>query len=311
MSAAGTREFARAPSALAYMLRGAMPQGKRSFRDVTLTARWSGHRADRRQLASFLRLTGLPDAEALPLLYPHTFGFRLLMAILTDPSFPVPIWRVLQTRNHLLQHRPIPVDATLDIESRVASARGLDKGVEVDLHTRVHVDAVLAWESLVTFYARGVSAEKGAPSPLAPAPTGYGEAISTWTMPNGAHWRFGRMTGDYNGVHLFDWYASRFGFARALYHPPRVLGHCLAGLPALTRDVPQRLDAWLKGPVSRGARVRLHASATDGATVFALFAEDPRPSIVGRLGPVPAGTALLEDDGDVAGAHRQRKETER
>ena len=55
--------------------------------------------ADRAELAGFRRITGLlADPDHLPLLYPHTFGFRLPMAILTHPSFPVPIWGVLQTR---------------------------------------------------------------------------------------------------------------------------------------------------------------------------------------------------------------------
>ncbi len=111
-------------------------------------------------------------------------------------------------------------------------------------------------------------------------------------MADADHVRFGRFTGDYNGIHLWDWYARRMGFRRALYHPPRVLGQCLAHLPspglrpsssALAGEVHRRLDAWLKGPVAHGATVRLHASALTG--VFALFAGDERPSIVGRLEP--------------------------
>ena len=103
-------------------------------------------------------------------------------------------------------------------------------------------------------------------------------------MHDAGHWTFGRFTGDYNGIHLWDWYARRFGFRRGLYHPPRVLGECLARLPRIEdQDGPVRLDVWLKGPVSHGAQVRLHAATSEHEASFALYADDARPSIVGRL----------------------------
>jgi acyl dehydratase len=278
-------DYHRTPWALAYMVRGALPVARQAG-DLAppITARWRGHRPDRRQLAAFLRVTGLPAGPALPLLYPHTFGFRLAMAVLTHPAFPVAIWRVLQIRNHLVQHRPIAADDRLDFETRVAAARVLEKGAEIDLRTTVHVGGRLAWEGLNTFLAPGRFGAPAPASPLARAPADVGPPVAEWRMADDAHWRFGRMTGDYNGIHAWTWYARRFGFRRALYHPPRVLGQCLARLPALDPAAPQRLDAWLKGPVPHGAAVRLHAhTAAPGDTTFALFADDPRPSIIGRL----------------------------
>lgn len=276
------------PSALSYMLRGALPVSRRIALAPPIVARWSGHRADPQKLRAFLELTGLAPGPTLPLLYPHTFGFRLAMAVLTHPAFPVPIWGVLQTRNHLRQHRPIPTDAALDFEARFVGGRALDKGAELDLHTRVHVAGALAWESVVTFLARGRFGAPSAPSPLARAPSEVGPELARWTMRDEGHVRFGAFTGDYNGIHNWDWYARRFGFEKALYHPPRVVGECLARLPPIDPAEPQRLDAWLKGPVPHGAAVRLHAQSSDDATTFALFARgvddrgQDRPRIVGR-----------------------------
>jgi acyl dehydratase len=283
--------FDRTPSALADMLRGALPVTRRRGEGLPeLTATWRGHRVDADDLAASLRITGLPARATLPLLYPHTFGFRLAMAVLTSPAFPVPIWNVLQIRNHILAHRPIPVGATLDFETRVRALRVLAKGAEYDLHTRVDADGALAWESLVTFYARGRGF--GAPqpeSPLARAPSEWGDLRAEWTMSDDAHVRFGRFTGDYNGIHLFRWYVRRFGFDSPLYHPQRVLAACLARLDEADDDRPRRLDAWLKGPVPHGAHVRLHARASSAETTFALFAEQRRPAIIGRLGLTAAG----------------------
>jgi len=284
-------DFDRRPSALPCMVRAMMPVTRRRELAPRIVARWHGHRPDPRDLAAFRRIAG-PGADdgRLPLLYPHTFGFRLAMAILTHPRFPVPIWGVLQVRNHLEQHRAIAADAALDIETRVMRGRPVARGAEFDLHTVVHVAGSLAWQSEVTFFTRGRFGEPDPATPAVRSPTGFGPCVAEWTMSDADHFRFGRFTGDYNGIHFWDWYARRLGFHRALYHPPRVLGQCLAKLPhpggkaAGAQDL-LCLDAWLKGPVAHGAKVRLHAatSPTASTTTFALFANAAeRPAIVGR-----------------------------
>jgi acyl dehydratase len=285
MSHAVSLDFDHRPSALPYMLRAMAPVARHLDLTPRISARWRGHVANRAELAAFRRITGLStDPDHLPLLYPHTFGFRLPMAILTHPSFPVPIWGVLQTRNHLVQHRPIAIDERLDFETRVLHGRAVAKGAEFDLHTTVRATAgELVWESHLTFFTRGRFGEAAPADPAARAPAAQGSVVAEWTMPDADHLRFGGFTGDYNGIHLWDGYARRFGFRRALYHPPRVLGECLARLEEPGHTVgPVQFDAWLKGPVPHGANVRLTANRAAGETTFALFAGEERPCIIGR-----------------------------
>lgn len=294
MNDATSLDYRRRPSAIPYMVRAMMPVSRHRDLKPKISAQWRGHHPDPRELAAFGRIAGLPyDATSLPLLYPHTFGFRLAMAILTHPRFPVPIWGVLQTRNHLLQHRPIAVGEPLDFEVAVVEGRAVPKGAEFDLRTTVQVEGTLVWESVLTFFARGRFGDPGPASPMARAPSEVGPPVGEWVMRDADHWRFGGFTGDYNGIHMWDWYAHRLGFRRALYHPPRVLGECLARLapPARVDDGRRRLrlDAWLKGPVPHGATVRMHAATTPTASTFALFAGEDRPCIVGKL-TVPEAT---------------------
>ena len=279
-------EFHGRPRAFPYMLRAVRPVRRHLTLAPGMVARWPGHRVDPAEFAAFHRITGLPDGPVLHLLYPHVFGFRLSMAMLTHPAFPVPIWGVLQTRNHLVQHRPITADDTLDFEARVTEGRAVPKGAEFDLRTTVQVKGELAWESVVTFFTRGRFGEPRpashfARSPAVPATQSCG---AEWTMRNADHVQFGRFTGDYNGIHLWDAYARRFGFRRALYHPPRVLGECLAHLSQGEGGMrPRRLDAWLKGPVPHGAHVRMGVARGADGTTFALYADEDRPCIVGRV----------------------------
>ena len=257
---------------------------------------WRRHRVDPNELGRFLRLTGLHAEAGLPILYPHVFGFVLQMVILTHPAFPLPIWGALQTRNHLLQHRAIPLGATFDFETRVADQRILEKGAEVDLHTAVRARDELLWESLNTFYYRGRFGEAGKASPLARTPDVAGEEIARWRLPAKTGLRFARFTGDYNPLHLWDWYARWVGFRGAFYHPQLVLGQCVARLPAIDPMWPQRLDAWLKGPVYYNSDVSLRATAEAGGTAFALLVHgDDRPAVAGhRRREATAGGLLGE-----------------
>jgi hypothetical protein len=292
-------EFERRPSAAAFMLRALRPKpGLRAAGGFPpITARWRRHRVDRDQLLDLLDLTGLPTDASLPLLYPHVFGFRLHMVILTHPIFPVPIWNALQIRNRLLQHRPIPLHAAMDLETRVAGQRILAKGAEVDLHATVNVDGERAWESLNTIYYRGQFGEPDGSPPAGEPPPAPTTVVARWHLPAGVGWRLARMTGDYNGIHRWTWYARLFGFRQAFFHFQMIAGQCLARLPAPDPDRPQRLDLWLKGPVYFNSEVTLGAATRGAATDFALLLEgDERPAILGRWGAAGPGDLFSTPD---------------
>jgi hypothetical protein len=290
-------EFTRHPSAASYMLRTlAPPPGRKGTVDFPpIQATWRGHRIDRRHLADFLRFAGLRYDRNLPMLYPHVFGFPLQMTILMHPAFPIRPWRVLQIRNHLLQHRPIPDDSVLDIDTRVAGRRIVPKGVEVDLYTSVHVRDERMWESRNTFYYRGKYGQADPGPRTECAPEVRGEVVDRWRPRAGTGWRMGGFTGDYNGIHYWDWYARKFGFPRALHHPQLILGQCMARLPIHCAGEAQRLETWLKGPVFHDSVVGLFArTVPEGGTFHLIPGGEERPAILGRWSK-DAGEIRLPD----------------
>lgn len=292
-------EYRARPSVACYMARAFVPSAGLAAGAAVprFVARWRRVRIPRRHLQAFLSLTGLSEAGSALCLYPHVFGFPLLMALLTRPAYPLPIWNALQIRNALLLHRRISADEAFDLETRVAGQRVLEKGLEVDLHTVLAAGGSPAWESLVTLYYRGRFGSEDARSPLSQTPEFEGREVASWRMPARGGLRFGRLTGDYNGIHWSRAYARAFGFEAAFLHPQRVLGQCLARLRS-PGDHSQRLDAWLKGPVYYGRAVGLRASGDGNCEHFALVPEgERRASIVGRLCAVPAGAGLLDAQG--------------
>ena len=291
-------EFRRRPSVAAYMLRALHPAAlRRPGPFPAFEVRWRQARPDRRRLGEFLRLTGLPDEGVLPALYPQALTFPMQLVILTHPACPIPIWRVLQVRNHMLQHRAIPQDTDLDFEARVSSQRVLEKGMELDIHVAARSGGETAWESLTTYYYRGRYGQGGPASPWSDAPAVPSSEIARWRTASGGGWRFSGVSGDYNGIHYWARYARLLEFRGALHHPLVLVGQCLARLPTSPTRA-QRLDAWLKGPVYYGCDVALHASGEPPALTFALRArDDGRPAILGRWRAVGSESRLL-DEGD-------------
>ena len=290
-------EFHRRPSVAAYMVRALLPSPglRRTGVLPRIVERWSPVRLDPPHLRAFLALTGLSAADGVPILYPHVFGFPLHMALLTRRAFPLPIWRALQTRNHLLRHRPFTAEEPLDLETRVAAERRLERGVEVDLETTLTSGGECVWESVVTFFYRGDYGAVQAASPPARSPEVGGLPMARWHVPAGVGWRFARLTGDYNGIHWMNAYARLFGFRSAFHHPQLVLGQCLARLSPPARER-QRLDAWLKGPVFYDTDVTLRAASGAGGVRFAVAMEgEARPSIVGHWSE-PVQYAPVKED---------------
>lgn len=274
---------ARPPSAVGFMARALLPSpGIRPGGAVPgLVERWEGFHVEPRDLAALRRATGL-HAGCGAVLHPHVFGFRLQMSLLTRRAFPLPIWGALQTRNHLAQLSPFDLGAPLDLETRVGPARVVEKGIEIDLSTRLLRAGEPVWKSEITYYYRGRFGAAGREAPRPPPDLSRAPVAGQFRAPAGGRLAFGRLTGDYNGIHGSDWYARRFGFPRAFLHPQRAAGACIARL-AGPRSVTQALDLWIKGPVPYGASVVLRAREDDAGLAFALSVEgDPRAVLVGR-----------------------------
>ncbi|MEO8104578.1 MAG: hypothetical protein ABI790_18840 [Betaproteobacteria bacterium] len=98
---------------------------------------------------------GMDAHGAVPVLFPHVCGFRLHMCVLMQRAFPLPVWWALQIRNRLVRYRYAEAGESFDLETQLGGHRFVDKGVEVELHTRLMRASDCYWESRVTYFYRG------------------------------------------------------------------------------------------------------------------------------------------------------------
>ena len=276
--------MALATNAAVFMARALLPR-RRDAALPDLVLRLVPAPAPRPCYATYLRLAGLEAREELPLAWPHVWGFRLHMALLTHPKFPLPIWSALQVRVRMRQLAPLPLRASYALAVQASGMRRFEKGAEIDLWCTLRDSSgELAWESTTTFYWRGHGrAPSDVPPPGAASPAVEGPLAAEWPSPQGGGWRFGRLTGDYNPLHWNDRYARLFGFPRAFHHPARIAGQCLAHLAPDDAVSRRHLELWMKGPVFYGSALALRSAAEGDARLFALHVDgQARPALVGR-----------------------------
>ncbi|MBI2752099.1 MAG: acyl dehydratase [Betaproteobacteria bacterium] len=275
----------RAPAAVVFMARALLPSpGLPAGADLPrIVQRWTGLRIEPAHLAAFRELTGLGKEDGVSVLYPHVLGFRLQMALLTHRAYPVPIWNALQVRNRLVRHRQIDLRETLELETRTGPYRLVQKGIEIDLLSRLTRESECCWESEVTYFYRGRFGAAAADASTTPSPAFSEPAmVDRFQIPQGGGWGFGKLTGDYNGIHYWSWYARRLGFRTAFPHSQRVAGMCTARLNGPDSEA-QTLELWIKGPLYYGAQVILKSAGIKNGVQFGLSLEgDHRPALLGQ-----------------------------
>jgi hypothetical protein len=278
--------YERAPSALNFMARALRrsPGLAKGAVIPPIAVQWNGLRLDPAQLEGFCRNTGLRLAAGVPVLFPQVVGFRLQMALLTHHSYPLPIWTALQVRNHLVRHVRVEPGEKLDMCTQVREQRIVDKGIEVDLVSRLMRGPVCCWEGRTTFFHRGRFGEPtSAGSQVAAPNVSAAPTVDRFRMPSGGGWAFGKLTGDYNGIHCWNWYARRLGFPKAFPHPQRVAAMCQSRLAGCPETEAQTLDLWIKGPVFYGADVTLNAvDGVEGLRFGLSLKGDARSALLGH-----------------------------
>ncbi len=218
--------FASRPATLRFMPKALWPspgwRAERGCPDSQFI--WQDYRISSRTMARLRDFAGAGEFnhdDALLLLAPHITGFRLTMALLTHPRWPLAIWRALQFRNRLRLLGPLLLDEPSELSVQACAWRVHAKGLEVDLHTRLQQRGAVVWDSIVTVYYRGRfgaplshGEAHGAPS-TSPTLDPSAPPVAQWHIDNGRRWEFCRLTGDYNPMHLNARYAHRMGFGGA------------------------------------------------------------------------------------------------
>jgi hypothetical protein len=217
---------------------------------------------DRDRLGRYARVCGFDLSDALPATYPHVLAFGLQLALLTDPSFPLPAIGLVHTANRIEHCRPIDAAERLSLRVGLEPITPHPRGRSVTIRTEVLCAGESVWSEWSTMLHRG-GGDESVPAAPSPPPAAELARSAEWRLPRDLGRRYAAVSGDRNPIHLHALTARLLGFRRPIVHGMWTIARCLAALgPELPRAF--QAEVAFKRPILLPATV---AFAEDAGTL--------------------------------------------
>jgi acyl dehydratase len=259
---------------------GGDPSALHEVRTATVT---------REHVAAYARVCGFPLKDSAPATFPHVLAFPLHMAVMTSPAFPFPAIGTVHLANTLIQHRPVEVGETLQLEVHTSEVRAHPKGRAIDFLATATVGEETVWESTSTYLRRG-RGDVGSPGSTDERSTDGGSTDAgdvvpgrvTWRLAGDVGRRYAAVSGDHNPIHLYPLTARALGFKRQIAHGMWSLARCVAALENRLPDA-VTVEAAFKKPIFLPGSVAFGQDPVDDGIAFALTSpRNGAPHVVGH-----------------------------
>ena len=169
------------------------------------------------------------------------------------PDLPVKVLGLIHLRNTIRVYRSIDASVPLRLTVHFDTMRLTDAGQEYDFTTRYERNGQLVWEEVSTMFARGTTPMKteGGKRPSIERSLHPKEGAHTETLEirENTGWRYARVSGDFNPIHLTARTAAMYGFKQAVAHGMWSLGRCLGAAATHLPAEGIQVDTQFKLPV--------------------------------------------------------------
>lgn len=192
------------------------------------------------------------SAKGLPPAYLHVLAMPLHMQLFVVKNFPVKVLGLIHLRNTIRVLAPVDERAPLKLRVYFDTMRETDFGQEYDFTTSYEQNGAVVWEEISTMFARGTSGPKeGSKRPVIERSNHpeNGTHSDTLEVADNTGWRYARVSGDFNPIHLTARTAQMFGFKQAVAHGMWSMGRCLASASPHIPNVKIQIDTQFKLPV--------------------------------------------------------------
>lgn len=237
------------------------------------------------QLSAYREVCGYPQEGPVPLLFPYVATSGMQLHMLTQRQFPLPAFGMIHARNQITHHRPIETNEVLDAVCRIGESRVVKSGLEFDMEVVLRAGGTVVCDNISTYLCRG---KFGDPDPNAPRPS-FPEITSDaqafeWDVPKNMGWRYARIVGDYNLIHISHLAAKAFGFPRAIIHGLWTTAVCAARFRGTGLHYPVSCDVLFKGPVLLGSTAKALVEDAGQTCRFDVYCgSNPRPCLCGII----------------------------
>jgi Acyl dehydratase len=203
-------------------------------------------------LRRYSEICAAPLDRGLPPAYLHVVAMPLHMQLFIVENFPVKVLGLIHLRNTIRVLGDVNLGQPLRLSVFFDTMRVTDFGQEYDFTTRYEQQGRLVWDEVSTMFARGNAAPKeGAKRPSIERSNhpATGVSLETIEIAENTGWRYARVSGDFNPIHLTAKTASMFGFKQAVAHGMWSLGRCLGSAAPQLPSGNMQIDTQFKLPV--------------------------------------------------------------
>lgn len=205
-----------------------------------------------KHLQQYRDICGVRDPSGVPPAYLHVLAMPLHMQLFIARDFPVKVLGLIHLRNTIRVLSNIDTRAPLSLRVSFDTARFTEIGQEYDFTTTYQQNGVAVWEEVSTMFARGNAppkegAKRGGIERSSHPETGTStEALE---IAENTGWRYAKVSGDFNPIHLTARTAKMFGFKQAVAHGMWSMGRCLGSAQPHLPSGRIQVDAQFKLPV--------------------------------------------------------------
>lgn len=174
---------------------------------------------DAEHLDRFTHLTGGRVGGPVPLAYPFVVASPLHLCIVGDARFPSSALGLVHLEQRIERFGDIEKRLPLVVDAFVHEAHLGETSATFTIETKVQQGSRLVWSGSTKVLARTGRKKGGGKreaEPVAPSP-GEVEA-ERWSLDAGLGFRYARVAGDLNPIHLHPVVSKPFGFKRPIIH---------------------------------------------------------------------------------------------
>jgi len=222
-----------------------------------------GLKVDQSNLRDYALVTGLPYGDTLPLFYPFTLQFPLMMSSMVAGDFPFRANGSVHLSNSMRRLRPISVTEPLDIDTRTTNLREHRKGMLFDVVSEIRVGQELVCEQTSTILWQQRTSLSGGERP-APPVEHRPPPPDMILAPNLSLIRkYAAASGDRNPIHMGNLAAKALGCNRAIAHGAWSAAAILASVEGQLPDA-VRYDVQFGRPMFLPAKVNGYVKPVEG-----------------------------------------------
>lgn len=252
--------------------------------DFKLTKTYDGVKFDSSNVKDYNKFF---DIKApLPVTYFFLAAMRSQLALMNDKTFPIAVMGIVHLSNKIEVFDAVDLSKPLKLETSVIVPTKEEGSLFPTLSVKFYQGSkhVATCDSFYIAKRKKKSEKKKEEAPVEEAPKKTVIHSEELVYPKNIGWKYAKVSGDYNPIHLFSFFAKNFGFKSSIAH-----GWCSASrVYAIAERLKNKhfkfIDVTFKTPIPLPDKVKVeYYDEANGAVGFKVINKKGEMCLEGTL----------------------------